>query len=85
MDWTNIIPIILTFGIFLIAFLSFLLVGFQAMLNPIKDNQAKLESEMTKLESEMTKLKSEMKDVKANLVSILKIMNNVIKGSEKGK
>ena len=57
MDWTDVIPIILTAGIFLIAFLSLLLVSFQAMLGPIKNNQSRLEAEMKSLKTEIKEIK----------------------------
>ena len=45
MDWT--------FGIFLLAFLSLLGVVFNWLLNPVKENQARMESKVDRLESEV--------------------------------
>ena len=38
-----------TFGIFLVSFLGLLLAGFNAMLGPLKKNQARLEAKIDRL------------------------------------
>ena len=49
-----------SFGIFFIGFLSLLLVGFNSLLNakiePLKDNQSKLEAGQAKLEAKLDQL-----------------------------
>ena len=50
-----------SFGIFLIAFLSLLLVGFQQMLNPLKENQARLESEIKEMKADIELERQEIK------------------------
>ena len=64
----EIVQIILTTGIFLIAFLALLLSGMRAMLNssiqPVKDNQARMETEIKEI-------KSEIKESNKNIENLL--------------
>ena len=60
MDWTVMLPVLLTGGIFLIGFLSFLLVSFKAMFSP-------LQKDISRLDMDIKANKQELKeDIKAN-------------------
>ena len=53
MDWKTIIPTLLTGGIFLIGFLSLLLVSFNAMLSPIRQNISRLDTDIKATKQEL--------------------------------
>ena len=71
MDWTVMLPVLLTGGIFLIGFLSFLLVSFKAMLNPLQKDISRLDMDIKankqELKADLTANKQELKEeIKAN-------------------
>ena len=63
------LPLLLTAGIFLLAFLAFLLSGVNALLNakiePLKDNQVRLEVEIKEIKSEQKEIMAEQKEIMA--------------------
>ena len=67
MDYLKKLAPLFTAGIFFIGFLSLLLVGFNAMLGPIKKDIAKLEAGQVRLERE----------IKTELSHIRKLLNKL--------
>ena len=64
----EVIQIVLTTGLFLIALLAFLLSGMKAILNasinPLKENQARMEKEITAVKSDIGTLKEDVSAIK---------------------
>ncbi len=75
METISELPLLLTAGIFLLAFLAFLLSGVNALLNakiePLKDNQVRMETEIKGIQSEIKEIQSEQKEITAKLDQLL--------------
>ncbi len=89
MDWTVMLPVLLTGGVFLIGLLSFLLVSFKAMFNPlqkdisrldmdIKANKQELKADLTATKQE---LKAEIQIINAKLDQLISVTTNNKKGT----
>ena len=83
MDWKVMIPTLLTSGIFLIGFLSLLLVSFNAMLNPIRKDIGRLDTdikatsqELKATNQELKATKQELKATKQELKADIKLVND---------
>ena len=71
-----------TAGIFLISFLSLLLVSFGAMLNPIKKDIIRLETNITRVE---TDLKADTREIRNKLDTLILTLSQNKPGAGKNK
>ncbi len=71
----SLIAVLLTGGVFLLAFQAFLLKGVNAMLSakiePLKDNQVRIEAEVKEMKAEVKEIQTEVKEITIKLNQLL--------------
>ena len=72
METLSVFMPLFTAGIFFISFLALLLTGFNYMLKPLKDNQARMEDRQARMEDRQARMETEIKDIKNTLKLLLK-------------
>ena len=80
MDWTVMMPVLFTGGIFFIGFLSLLLVSFNAILKPIQNDISRLDADIKVNKQE---LKEEIKANKQELKEDIKVNKQELKADIK--